>query len=107
MLPTILSTGDAPFETSTDDWETVLEVSGQVIVNHIVLINEGDWAGYWRIVDQDDNATAPVRLTAGAGDSGERRSAVTVPTPGLSGARLQVKRGLGGGHLSGIHAYAM
>lgn len=105
MLPTIHSTGDGGFETSTDDWEDVLEIPGTSLVNSVTLINEGDWAGYWRFTD-DDGSTPAVRLAAGAGEPGERRHGLVIPTPGLSGARLQVKKSLLGGHLSGIHAFA-
>jgi hypothetical protein len=105
-LPTIHSTGDMGYETSSDGWEDCMEIPGSSVVNHVTIINEGDWAGWWRFADDEGNATPPVRLAAGAGEPGERRHGVVIPTPGLSGVKLQVRRSLMGGPLVGIHAYA-
>jgi hypothetical protein len=105
-LPYIASSGDSAVETADNEWTDVLEIPGTAVVNWITLINEGDWSGYWRLTD-GDGATTATRLVAGAGEPGGRRSVINIPCPGLSGARLQVKKALMGDHLTGIYAFGM
>jgi hypothetical protein len=93
-------------EGQGDDWVDLLTVPGSSIANWISVVNEGDFAGFWRLVSEDGE-TAPARLPCGGGSPGERRAGFNIPCPGFSGGRLQVKRGLLGGHLTGLWAFAM
>jgi hypothetical protein len=102
---TIVSSGELPQEASTDDWTSVLEIPQGTIVNSITLINEGDWPGFWRVVE-GEVPTAPARLPVGGGEPGGRRAAVNISCRSLTNARLEVKRGVLAGNLTGLWAFA-
>lgn len=89
MKPTLYSSGSDPIHAG-DDWTDVLDIPGVSMVNWINLIHEGDESGFWRLVDHGGDATDPVRLPAGPGDVGLRRTSVNIPVPGFAG-KLQVK----------------
>jgi hypothetical protein len=106
MINVIVS-GDEPISAESEtDWTDVLVVPGTTVINFINLINEGDWPGFWRLTSGDED-TAAVRLPAGGGEPGERRAAITIPCPGFSGGKLQVRKGLLGGSVTGLWAYGM
>lgn len=107
MLPKLLTSGEEAQVVETDGWVDLLVISGQDIVNWITIVNEGDWPGFWRITDDVNGGETPaIRLACGSGESGGRRAGVNIPCSGLSGATIQVKKGLMGGDLSGLFAFA-
>lgn len=108
-MTTIITSGEEPISATESDWVDVLIVPGTSVVNYIVLVNEGDWPGWWRLVqgENDVEETPPARLYSGAGESGERQAGLTISCPGFSGGRLQIRKGLLGGDLTGIFATGM
>jgi hypothetical protein len=90
-------------EAGADEWKTILDFG---VLNWINIINNGDVAGEWRLVDNTGQATEPAHLPAGAGESGQRRSAFTITCPSFSG-KLQIKAANIGERLSNVHAFGM
>jgi hypothetical protein len=102
---TMFSSGESPIEETKGEWTDVLEIPGTSIVGWMTVINEGDWPGWFRLVDAQGEG-AVCRLPCGGGESGERRASLAIPCPGFSGGRLQVRKGLLGGDLTGVYAFA-
>ncbi len=92
---------------STDmEWATVVEVPGTSLVNWFTLVNEGDDAGFWRLVDGDGKESGEARLPSGGGEAGTRRAAINIPAPGFAG-KLQVRADGVGRRVTGVFAFGM
>jgi len=101
----ITSGEDAESVDKAEVWVDILTIPGTVVVDYIILLNEGDFSGMFRLVEGDKESPA-ARLPSGAGEPGQRRSSVTIPCIGFSGGSLQVKKISGEGNVTGLWAWA-
>jgi hypothetical protein len=101
----VTSGDDSQSVDKPEKWEDILIVPGTLVVDYIILINEGDFPGMFRLVEGDKESPA-ARLPAGPGEPGQRRSAINIPCVGFSGGSLQVKKIVGEGHVTGLWAWA-
>jgi hypothetical protein len=101
-LPYIATT-KGPQEAGADEWKTILDFG---VVNWLTVVNNGDLAGEWRLMDNSGEATDAAHLPVGAGEPGQRRAAFNIPCPGFTG-KLQVKASSIGERLTNLHAFGM